>query len=178
MGINRWWRSSSTILDRTSLPLVQHRPTRRTDLPGAGLVQHAAELDTGEATSRSGYRRRSFPTLLVSAIQVQQHRLPVRWDRKPVNNEGSRIGISLIANALRSYVHLATDSGKHHVHLSTGDALCIVHGFRHLVSPILQGGIWGSIYIVHISIALGLRTLTSRFSASNTPALWQISALS
>ena len=99
MGINRWWRSSSTILDRTSLPLVQHRPTRRTDLPGAGLVQHAAELDTGEATSRSGYRRRSFPTsgnvlvwtfllvqrstlrtflatlvLLVSAIQVQQHR--------------------------------------------------------------------------------------------------------
>ena len=41
-------------LARTSLPLVQHRPTRRTDLPGAGTVQHAAELDTGEATSSSG----------------------------------------------------------------------------------------------------------------------------
>ena len=41
------------ILDRTSLPLVQHRPTRRTDIPGAGTVQHAAELDTGEAPRRS-----------------------------------------------------------------------------------------------------------------------------
>ena len=36
--------------------------------------------------------------------------------------------VTLIAHALRSYVHLSTDSGKHHVHLSTGDALYMVHG--------------------------------------------------
>ena len=32
------------ILDRTSIPLVQYRPTRRTDLPGAGLVQSRSSL--------------------------------------------------------------------------------------------------------------------------------------
>ena len=36
---------------RTSLPLVQHLPTRRTDLPGAGLVQSRSSLTrtTGSA---------------------------------------------------------------------------------------------------------------------------------
>ena len=95
--------------------------------------------------------------LLVSAIQVQQHRLPVRWDRKPVNNEGSRIGISLIANALRSYVHLATDSGKHHVHRPDIDTdgitnLCItLHRLRHPNSYTS----WRSNNVNDIALAIG-----------------------
>ena len=51
--------------------------------------------------------------VLAYAFILVQHLLTavtfsVRWDRKPVNNEVSLVGISLIANALRSYVHLAT----------------------------------------------------------------------
>ena len=60
------------ILDRTSLPLVQHR------LPANNVANTGAEHDTGEATSRSGLRRRSFPTsgnVLVRTFLLVQHSL-------------------------------------------------------------------------------------------------------
>ena len=106
-----WW-NPRPVKQPYQYRCLHPRPTRRTDLPGAGTVQHAAEPLTGEATRRSTLRAgrrtadnvlvwtfrlvqrstlRTFLAtldLLVSAIQVQQHRLPIRWDRKAGNNVG------------------------------------------------------------------------------------------
>ena len=76
----------------------------------------------------------SCPTLMPAqqATFLPRYRLSITWSRHP---RSTRLGISLIANALRSYVYLSTDSRKH-LHWAASLSICMGNNLAGAISEV------------------------------------------